>query len=179
MNQKSLIITLVILSFVTGCTNIPQAAIDVNKQVSVGISTLGENGIEMVNAWEKSAFTMLDEKWNKVYEKADSTYRSGRSIAVGTPLTAQQQEQVAGLAALIRGDVRIKIRQEASSMRTIINSNTQSTLEANESITDLLISANAVTNIQQSAITKVGSLIPIPPVISDFITSTLNTSGLK
>lgn len=179
MKFKRLVITLIALSFVTGCTNIPQAAIDVNKQVSVGINTLGENGIEMVNAWEKSAFNMLDEKWDKVYQKADATYRSNKGVAAGAALTVQQQKDIAGLAALIRGEVRTKIRQEASSMRNIINSNTQSTVEANESITDLLISANAITNIQQSAIKKVGSLIPIPPAISEFITSALQNQDLN
>ena len=68
MKLKNLtLIFIAILTFTTGCSSIPQAAIDVNKQVSAGISALGENGIEMVDAWEKSAFNMLDERWSKIY----------------------------------------------------------------------------------------------------------------
>ena len=178
MNIRNLALITVLLYLVTGCSSIPQAAIDVNKQVSVGISTLGKNGIEMIEAWEQSAFNMLDERWSKVYEKADSSYRTKAGIAAGTALTAQQQEDVAGLATLIRDEVRIKISNEASSMRDIINTNTQNTLAANESITNLLVSANAVATFQQSAIKEVGSLIPIPPAISDFISNSLQTAGL-
>lgn len=168
-----------IMAFITtGCSRIPQAAIDVNKQVSAGISSLGENGIEMVDAWEQSAFNMLDERWSNIYEKADASYRSNKGIAVETALTSQQQEDVAGLSVLIRDQVREKISTEANSMRNIINSNTKNTLDANESITNLLASANAITTFQQSAIKEVGSLIPIPPVISDFINNTLQTAGL-
>jgi hypothetical protein len=63
-------------------------------------------------------------------------------------------------------------------MRSIIASNTKNTLAANESITDLLVSANAVATFQQSAIKEVGSIIPIPPAITDFINNSLQTAGL-
>jgi len=179
MKLKNLtLIFIAILTFTTGCSSIPQAAIDVNKQVSAGISALGENGIEMVDAWEKSAFNMLDERWSKIYEKSDASYRSSKGIAAGAALTPQQQEDVAGLSTIIRGEVREKIRVEASGMRSIINSNTKNTLAANESITNLLASANAVATFQKSAIKEVGSLIPIPPAISDFINSSLQTAGI-
>jgi len=178
MNIRS-IIFIVTLSFIaTGCSNIPQAAIDVNKQISKGISALGENGTEMVNAWEQSAYNMLDEKWSKIYEKADASYRAKKGIATGTSLTAQQQEDVAGLSVLIRDEVRAKIRTEANGMKTIIISNTKNTLAANDSVTDLLVSANAVTTFQQAAIKEVGNLIPIPPAITTFISDSLKTAGL-
>ncbi len=63
-------------------------------------------------------------------------------------------------------------------MRSIINSNTKNTLDANESITNLLAGANAVATFQQSTIVEVGNLIPIPPVISDFINNSLQTAGI-
>jgi hypothetical protein len=178
MNIRS-IIFIVTLSFIaTGCSSIPQASIDVNKQISKGISVLGENGIEMVNAWEQSAYNMLDEKWSKVYEKADASYRSKKGIAAGNALTAQQQEDVAGLSVLIRDEVRSKIRAESNGMKSIIMSNTENTLAANESVTALLVSANAVATFQQAAIKEVGNLIPIPPAISAFISDALKTEGL-
>ncbi len=70
MQIKNITLIASLFVVITGCSNIPQAAIDVNKQVSVGINALGENGVEMVKAWELSAYSMLDEKWSKVYAKA-------------------------------------------------------------------------------------------------------------
>jgi hypothetical protein len=178
MNIRSIIFIATLSFIASGCSSIPQAAVDVNKQVSKGISILGENAIEMVNAWEQSAYNMLDEKWSKVYTKADASYRSKKGIAAETPLTAQQQEDVAGLSALIRGEVRFKIRAESDEMKSIITLNTKNTLAANESVTDLLVSANAVATFQQAAIKEVGNLIPIPPAISTFISDSLKTAGL-
>lgn len=179
MKSKSIAIALVAgILLLTGCAQIPQAAIDVNKQVSTGITTIGDNGKEMVLAWENTAYSMLDERWERVYRKAESSYRTKKGILAGTALSSLQQEEVAGLAALVRDEVRGKIRLEADDMRKIIASNTKSTLEANESITQLLVSANAVNAIQQSAIKEVGPLLPIPPVISGFIESALAASGL-
>ncbi|OZG72965.1 hypothetical protein BTA51_13480 [Hahella sp. CCB-MM4] len=161
-----------------GCVSVPQAAIDVNKQVSNGISTIGGNGIAMVDAWEESAYNMLDERWAKIYAKADSTYRTRKGVAQGAQLTYQQQEDIAGLAVLIRSDVRKKIKDEADSMRGIIASNVKNTVEANDSITGLLASASAVSSLQKSALKEVGSLIPIPPVIGSFITNSLAKADL-
>jgi len=63
-------------------------------------------------------------------------------------------------------------------MKSIITSNTKNTLAANESVTDLLASANAIATFQQAAIKEVGNLIPIPPAISRFISDSLKTAGL-
>ncbi len=178
MKYKRYIPVTILILVITGCSSIPQAAIDVNKQVSIGIKTIGENGIEMVSAWQKSAYNMLDERWSLVYAKADATYRTGRGIASGATLTAQQQEEVAGLSVLIREEVIKKIDAKTESMRTIINENTKNTLAANDSITNLLISANAVATLQQTAIQEVGNLLPIPPAVSTFITNTLQTAGI-
>ena len=178
MNLRILLFTSFMVSILSSCSSIPQAAIDTNKQVSLGISAIGENGIEMANAWEQTAYNMLDEIWSKVYKKADRTYREKKGISSDKALTPQQQEDVAGLAALIRSEVRLKIKAEADSMRGIINANTNTTLAANESITSLLVSANAVATFQQTAIKEVGNLISIPPAISTFITDSLKAAEL-
>ena len=70
------------------------------------------------------------------------------------------------------------INDEADRMRRTIHGNVQATLEANESITELLISANSVLSLQQSAIKEVGDLLPIPPTISTFIDKSLQSAGL-
>ncbi len=170
------VITLVGASY--GCVSVPQAAIDVNRQVSQGISTIGGNGVAMVDAWEESAYNMLDERWSNIYAKADSTYRSKKGLVQGAQLTYQQQEDVAGLAVLIRSEVRKRIKDEADNMKGIISSNVRSTLEANDSVTDLLASASAVSSLQKSALKDVGNLIPIPPAIGSFITNSLASAGL-
>ncbi|AZZ98464.1 hypothetical protein [Pseudoalteromonas sp. R3] len=177
--MKNVILILITLcAFISGCSSIPQAAIDVNKEVSKGIESLGENGLEMINAWEQSAYNMLDERWSKIYEKADSTYRSQKGIAAGASLSPKQMEDVAGLSSLVRDEVREKIRSEANLMRDTIKSNMKNILDANESITNILVSANGVAKFQQTAIKKVGELVPIPPAISTFITDSLQTAGL-
>ncbi len=114
MSLRNLILVFIAtLAFITtGCSNIPQAAIDVNKKVSAGISTLGENGIEMVDAWEQSAFDMLDERWTNIHKKAGASYRNSKGITAGTTLTLQQQEDVAGLSAFIRDEIRKKLGQK-------------------------------------------------------------------
>ena len=170
----------VVLATVTlgGCTSVPQQAITANQQVSKGIAAIGDNGLAMVDAWEHSAYAMLDERWHKVYTKAEQSYRGKRQLADNDNLNSQQREDVAGLAALIRTQVRGSIHDEADRMRRTIHGNVQATLEANESITELLISANSVLSLQQSAIKEVGDLLPIPPTISTFIDKSLQSAGL-
>ena len=46
MNIRAYIFTAFLVCIATGCSSIPHAAIDVNKQVSEGISAIGENGIK-------------------------------------------------------------------------------------------------------------------------------------
>lgn len=172
-------VALAAILFLSACAQIPQAAIDVNKQVSTGITAIGANGQEMVRAWEESGYKMLDERWTQVYKKAEASYRTKRKIAKDSSLTAQQQQDVAGLASLVRDKVRTKIRAEADKMRSIIASNTKTTLEANESITNLLVSANTVNTTRQSALKEVGKLVPIPPEITGFIDNALKVSDLE
>ncbi len=166
-----------ILGVSAGCVSVPQAAIDVNRQVSKGITTIGDNGLAMVEAWEESAYNMLDERWSNVYAKADSTYRSKKGLSTTAALSYSQQEDVAGLAVLIRSEVRKKIKTKADSMREIISQNVKNTLDANESLTDLLVSASAVSSLQKSALKEVGSLVPIPPGVTTFIASSLKSAG--
>jgi hypothetical protein len=166
------------LLMLSACARIPQAAIDVNRQVSTGITAIGANGQEMVRAWEETGYKMLDDRWSQVYSRAEAAYRKKKGIADGTALTSNQHEDVAGLAALVRDKVRGKIRAEAEKMRGIIVANTKATLEANESITGLLISANAVFASRQALIKEVGTLIPIPPGITEFIGNALQTAGM-
>lgn len=161
----------------SGCVHIPQAAIDVNREVSKGVAALRENGQQMVTAWEETAYRVLDERWTQVYARAEKDFRTKRGVAAGAGLTRQQQEDVAGLATLMRDGVRGKIRAKTDEMRQIIAANAKATLEANESITNLLISANSAAAAQQSVLKSVGSLLPIPPEVSKFVDSALETLG--
>lgn len=161
----------------SGCVHIPQAAIDVNRQVSKGIDTLRENGQQMVVAWEETAYRVLDERWTQVYTRAEKDFRAKRSVPAAAGLTRQQQEDVAGLATLMRDGVRVKIRAKAEEMQQIIAANAKTTLEANESITNLLINASTAAAAQQSVLKGVGGLLPIPPEVSKFIDGALEVVG--
>jgi hypothetical protein len=162
---------------VSGCVQIPQAAVDVNRDVSKGISALRDNGNEMVDAWEEMGYRMLDERWARVYSKADADFRAKRKLAPGSALSADQQQNVAGLATLYRDEVRKKIQAKAAELRAVINKNAKMTLDANESITSLLISANAVTSVQQTALKSVGELVPVLPKVSSFVEELLKEVG--
>ena len=167
-----------ILLLLANCVQIPQSAIDVNRQISKGITTLQDNGLQMVLAWEVTAYNFLDERFSIVYSKAENDFRKKRGLSASSALNQQQQMDVAGLAVLLRDKVRSKIHDEAEKMRRIISSNTKTTLEANESITNLLISADAVLTAQKSAIKEVGNLIPIPPEVTKFVKNAI-TVGLN
>lgn len=173
MSKSCAVLLLVFSGLITGCAQIPQAAIDVNRQVSAGISALGQNGQDLITAWEETGYAILDDRWSQIYRNADTTYRTKKTIAAGSALTAQQQEDVAGIAVLVRDAVRTKISAEASTLRKTVSSNTIITLEANDSITALLISANSVLSVQQSAIKQVVGLAPIPPAIGKFVTDAI------
>ncbi|MBK7955788.1 MAG: hypothetical protein IPK02_18650 [Candidatus Accumulibacter sp.] len=173
MSKSCAVLLLVLSVLIAGCAQIPQAAIDVNRQVSSGISALGQNGQDLIAAWEETGYAILNDRWSQIYKNADTAYRTKKNIVIGTALTAQQQEEVAGMAVLVRDAVRTKIRDEASILRKTVSSNTAITLEANDSITALLISANSVLSGQQSALKQVVGLVPIPPAIGQFVTDAI------
>lgn len=157
------------VALLTACAQVPVSAIDVSRHVGTGISSLSTNGQDAVAAWEEVALSLLDERWGQIYKRADSEYRKKRLIATHAVLTADQAEEVAGLAALIRDDARKKITEKATEMRKTISANTKATLEANESVTQLLISANSALTTQQGLTSKTAELAKLPADINAFI----------
>ena len=155
--------------FLTACAQVPLSAIDVSRQVSTGISSLGNNGQDAVAAWEEVVLALLDERWSQIYKRADSEYRKKRQIAAGAALTADQVETVAGVATLIRDDARKKITGKANEMRKVISGNAKTTLEANESVTQLLISANSVLTTQQAVAKQVAEQAKLPADLNSFV----------
>lgn len=166
LTRLILIIPVVMLA---GCAQVPQAAIDVSRQVSTGISSIGTNGLDTVAAWEETALALLDERWSQIYKKADAEFRKKRNIAANAALTPDQSEDVAALATLVRDEARKKITGKADEMRKIISGNTKTTLEANESVTQLLISANSVLSAQQSAAKQVAEQAKLPSDLNQFV----------
>ena len=169
-----ILLTLIFGFILWGCASIPPQAIELNKNVSTGIDALEENAIEMVNAWEQSGFMILDESWDKLYDKAESDYRTKKGITTGTSLTADQTKDVAGLAVLIRDEVRKKITDEAISYRSIIKNNATEITQANDSITGLLQEANRAIGKRQVVMDQVQGILPIPPNLTSFIKTTLD-----
>jgi hypothetical protein len=156
-----------------GCAQIPQPAIDVSRQVSSGISALGTNGQDMVTAWEEVAYALLDERWSQIYRKAESDYRTKRQLAKTVALNSEQQEEVAGLATLMRDESRKKIGIRSADMRKIIDANTKTTLEANDSVTRLLVSAKSVLSGQQETAKQLADQVKIPSDASKFVSDLL------
>lgn len=157
------------LAVLSACAQVPLATIDVSRQVSTGIASIGTNGLDTVAAWEETALALLDERWSQIYKKADNEFRKKRQIAVGTALTPDQTEELAGLATLVRDEARRKISGKANEMRKVISENTKTTLEANESVTRLLISANSVLTVQQTAAKQVAEQAKLPSDLNAFV----------
>ncbi len=157
------------LGLLTACAQVPLATIDVSRQVSTGITSIGTNGLDTVATWEETALALIDERWGQIYKKADNEFRKKRQIAVGTALTLDQTEDVAGLATLVRDEARKKITGKANEMRKVISDNTKTTLEANESVTRLLISTNSVLGVQQAAAKQVAEQAKLPSDLNKFI----------
>lgn len=157
------------VALLTACAQVPISAIDANRQVGTGISSLSANGQDAVAAWEEVALALLDERWGQIYKRSDSEYRKKRQIAASSALTADQAEEVAGLATLIRDDARKKIIGKANEMRKVISGNTKTTLEANESVTQLLISANSVLTKQQTLVKQAVEHENLPTDLNTFV----------
>jgi len=80
---------------------------------------------------------------------------------------------LASLAALMRDESRKRINGRANEMRKIVDANTKTTFEANDSVTRLLVSARSVLYGQQEAAKQVAEQAKIPPDITKFITDLL------
>ena len=122
----------------SACAEIPAEAVEANQQVSVGIKTLQDNGLALISAWENTGYMVLDSKFDDVYARADKIYRTKKSVAAGTALTAEQQRDVAGLATLIRDEVRKKVAAQAAEFRQIVKENANTTLNAKRFVTIIL-----------------------------------------
>lgn len=167
----SRLLVLVPVALVSACAQVPISAIDASRQVNTGISTLSSNGQDAVSAWEQAALALLDERWSQIYKRADIEYRKKRQINASEALKTDQAEQVAGLATLIRDDARKKIAGTANEMRKVILENSKVTLEANESVTQLLISANSVLTTQQTSAKQVVEYGKLPADINTLVLS--------
>jgi|GEM_PF-3503951 hypothetical protein len=153
----------------SGCGQIPKAAVDANEKVTQGIEAQEENGLTLVQAWEDTSYYLLDEKWDMVYDKAEKTFRDKRGISADSTLTSDQYKSVAGLAVLIRDEVRHKIRTRADEMRENIRKNARQTTEINSSVSDLLVSANSVTKNNVTLLKDVEGFVPISAEIQNFL----------
>lgn len=167
------LLLIVPVALLTACAQVPISAIDVSRQVGTGVSSLSTNGQDAVVAWEEVALALLDERWGHIYKRADSEYRIKRQIAASAALTADQSVEVAGLATLIRDDARKKITGKANEMRKVISANTKTTLEANESVTQLLISANSVLTTQQTLAKQAVEHAKLPTDLNTFVLNLL------
>lgn len=172
MLMKFFAIALIML--LTACAQVPVAAIDLSRQVGQGISAIGANGQDAIAAWEEVALSLVDERWSQIYKKADNEYRKKYQIAAGATLNSTQTEDLAGLAALMRDEVRKKISTKAIEMRKVVSANTKATLEANDSVTNLLISANSVLTVQQAVAKQALDQAKLPTDINNYVKGLIN-----
>lgn len=166
---RSTACAVVLVVGISGCTNIPPEAISVNETVTKGISTLRENGHALVTSWQETSLKFLDERWSKIYSKAELAYYKKHSISSKKALTRAQHKEVAGIAVLMRDKERNDITTQAAKYRQIISENAQQITVANNSITALLQSANQVIGARTALLTKAGELAPILADVSKVV----------
>ena len=175
MNQ---IVSIILTVMLCACASIPSSSIELNKKVTSGIEAIRDNGLTMVEAWEKTGYKVLDQRWEKVHTKAKEDYKRIKDIGEGTALTPEQEKDVAGLAVIYRDKIKENIKHEADSLREIINKNASETIQANNSITNLLEEASRAIGKRQVVMSEIKNLVPIPASVTDFIDNSLSKSGI-
>ena len=155
----------------SGCVNIPPESITVNEKVSAGVVTMEENTNLVINAWRETAVALLEEQFDDIYDAAEEKYRSKKNIASGQGLNDDQVRDVAVFVMLVNEQVRGKIDKQVADMRRVSQRNAAAIKGANDSITNVLQSAQAVISGREAAIKDVTDLLPIPADVTDFISN--------
>lgn len=178
MGPRCLLALGAIAVVIVGCARIPPEAVNVNDQVGQGITTLHQNNLDVINAWEKLGYYIVDERWNDIHDRAAAIYaRRAGDEEVRAELDAGTSKEaiIAGIATGIRDEVRARVRAEADKMRETVNHNMQESMKANESITRLLTSANQVAVARATVLERVGEFLPIDvPEIAGFVDDALD-----
>ena len=152
-----------------GCVNVPPDSIAVNGRVSSGITTMEQNTVSVIKAWRDTAVALLEAQFDDIYDRAEEKFRSKRNIPGGQTLTSDQVRDVAVLVMVVNDAVRDKIDARAAEMRQVSQNNAAAIKAANDSITGLLKSAQAVIGGRDVLIQDVTNLLPIPANVVDFV----------
>ena len=165
----------------TGCVSIPPESITVNEKISAGVVTMEENTNLVIDAWRETAVALLEEKFDAIYDDVEERYRSKRgipSVSVGGPdLNADQARDVAVFVMLVNERVRGAIDEKAANMRLVSQQNAGTIKGANDSITNLLQSSQAVISGREATIKDVTDLLPIPADVTGIIDSAKNVAN--
>ena len=135
-----------VIAILVGCAQIPPEAIELNKMVSENIKVLKDNNLLSIDAWEENGHIQIDNNWNLIYDKATKIYSRiledpERNHDIDPSL---RDRDIGKLASTITQKLKAKVSDQAKDMRRIVEENTKTIVAANNSISRLLASANAV-----------------------------------
>ena len=159
---------LLAIVLLTGCIKIPPEAIALNQKVSDNVTILKNDILKLIDAWETTGHTMIDNQWNVVYANAAVIY-NGKSneqkIETGFD-PALKDQNIAKIASTIIQKAKAEVSEKAKKMRSAIESKTQTVVFSNDAITRLLTSANAVATTRTSVLNNLEDLpsIEIPDI---------------
>ena len=138
-----------LIVLLVGCAQIPPESIQLNREVSKSISTLKTNIVQLVDAWEKARYSLIDAEWSDYYGKATEDYNSRtQERRAELEVDAPAEENIGELAAIYSNEDKATISKQARVMRLQLEIITQKIAVANDSITHLLMSADSVGKIR-------------------------------
>ena len=162
---------ILVFALLIGCAQIPMEAIKLNQEVSRTIVILKENRLKLIDAWEMSGHVLIQNKWKTIYNKAVQIY-DAKSDADRTILekNAFRDENIGEIAAAIMEKIKAIISTGAKEMRQVVEKNTQDIVASNDSITRLLVSANAVGQTRTYLLDLFNNILPFNiPNINDIL----------
>lgn len=160
---------------VAGCVNIPPESITVNAKISAGITVMQENTNLVIDGWRDTAMELLKAESDLIYKQVEVIYLKKGNIPKGQALNTKQIRDVAGMQSLVYLQMSDKINEKVDEMKRVAQANATALRRANNSITGLLESAQAVISRRQALIKDFSTLSPIITNVVDFINNAKKT----
>ena len=149
------------LALLVGCAQIPPEAIKLNEEVSQKITISKVNSLRLIDAWERSRHALIEEEWGYIYSEATRLYNAKpQQVREDLEGHASKPENIGELAALIMEGAKTRISAMAQEMRQVVENNAQEIVAANDSITRLLASANAVGQTRAYILDRLKGVLP-------------------
>lgn len=124
----------------TGCTKVPQNGAMLSASVTLGIERMEAQTEAVIKALADTERGILDEKWETIYRSCESKYRKKYDLAATSPLSPDQQFEVATIAVGARDKILMTIAKEESELSARAQTNAKHVIDANRAVQEYLLS---------------------------------------